>query len=625
MEFIIENNKDKECEALSDLFTEITLDMKSAIPNFEELSSRAGKLHSSLKQTVSALSTFLDVFQRIAEDASNNSGATSDIGSCMMRALVKQRSLESRMKNMSGQLMEDLLHPLQEKSEEWKKSLNTLEKEHIKGNKKSRRQIKKKSEAVIRLKKKLRKEKYTDPSLKRGLDDTLRELNMGFSAYAGIERLFVQRALSENRRAHQGLLGLLRPVLIEEMALSGELVGIDGILRDCDAGMAPPIGSMEPLLEALLKNSLKNINGDDHYILHLPTPPSSPKPSLPWQQEYFRGGPYGITRRQWNEPPYAENKLNGHIYSVANCNPRIRRPNSSVSLHNVQQRPEYINRPWSTAFWNFNHEYRRQLSQNDHSSPWGHPPSSSLNSEAQGSEGEESSSVSEANYSTIKRTCNPLYRSPECGPFVKNVSIPRRCSSADRSLPPINLNRQFINCLSNDNKTDSTSSKYATPKPLEDLDNLPNFNSNKGDMVIPKPIYLNGKTAMKNVSAASSEASLMKAPGSKVYAQPFGQQNESQLKNQRVARGQSTPPSNEEGSSNSSDSICSSSGYGSQFTINTQQKLEDSFHFNPLFITKRKPLPPIRCSSMPGEGDHNLHHDDEIQTTEGQQIQGTQI
>uniref|UniRef100_A0A8D9F0Z1 Metastasis suppressor protein 1 n=1 Tax=Cacopsylla melanoneura TaxID=428564 RepID=A0A8D9F0Z1_9HEMI len=126
-------NLEKECSAIGGLFQQIISDLKNGTPIWEDLISKATKLHTCLRATIHAIAAYLDAFQKIADAATNTRGATKDIGSALTRICLRQKAVEARMKTFTSALMDCLVVPLQEKLEEWKKSVLTLDKEHARG------------------------------------------------------------------------------------------------------------------------------------------------------------------------------------------------------------------------------------------------------------------------------------------------------------------------------------------------------------------------------------------------------------------------------------------------------------------------------------------------------------
>lgn len=65
--------------------------------------------------------------------ATNTKGATRDIGTALTRLILRQKSIEQKLKCFANALVETLIQPLNESIEDWKKSAHILDKDHAKG------------------------------------------------------------------------------------------------------------------------------------------------------------------------------------------------------------------------------------------------------------------------------------------------------------------------------------------------------------------------------------------------------------------------------------------------------------------------------------------------------------
>lgn len=87
-----------------------------------------------IRSTILASNAFLDSFQKIADMATNNTkGLTKDIGALLTRLCIRHRAIEVKFKQFTSSLSESLVQPLNEKLEEWKKTIVNLDKDHSKG------------------------------------------------------------------------------------------------------------------------------------------------------------------------------------------------------------------------------------------------------------------------------------------------------------------------------------------------------------------------------------------------------------------------------------------------------------------------------------------------------------
>ncbi len=85
------------------------------------------------RSTIITFSHFLDAFQRIADLATNTKGGTRDIGTALTRLILRHKSIEQKLKCFANSLVETFIQPLNDSIEDWKKSANTLDKDHAKG------------------------------------------------------------------------------------------------------------------------------------------------------------------------------------------------------------------------------------------------------------------------------------------------------------------------------------------------------------------------------------------------------------------------------------------------------------------------------------------------------------
>ncbi|CAI9616598.1 unnamed protein product, partial [Staurois parvus] len=248
----------------------------SSYPIWEDFSSKATKLHSQLRTTVLAAVAFLDAFQKVADMATNTRGATRDIGSALTRMCMRHRSIESKLRHFTNALMESLITPLQERIEDWKKTANTLDKEHAREYKRARHEIKKKSSDTLKLQKKARKgniEVLGKGDLQPQLDHALQDVNDMYLLLEETEKQAVRRALIEERGRFCTFIALLQPVVTGEIHLLGEVTHLQAIIDDL------MVLSDEPhKLPAASEQVIKDLKGSD-YSWSYQTPPSSPSSS----------------------------------------------------------------------------------------------------------------------------------------------------------------------------------------------------------------------------------------------------------------------------------------------------------------------------------------------------------
>ncbi|XP_072259712.1 protein MTSS 1-like isoform X2 [Pyxicephalus adspersus] len=267
----MDSGMEKDCSALGGLFQIIMNDMKASYPTWEDFVSKAVKLQSYLKGMASITGSFLDSFQKIADMAINTRGATKEIGSALTRMCMRHRNIETRLKNLTVALSDNLINPLELKIEEWKKIASQLDKDHAKEYKKARSELKKKSSDTLKLQKKVKKGK---DDVRLQLDCALQDMNDKYMLLEEAEKKAVTRALIEERARFCMFVSFLRPVLGEEIGMLGEVTHLQTILEDLISLTAEP-NKLPPLSEQVILD-LKS--SDYNYIYQ--TPPGSPSGTL---------------------------------------------------------------------------------------------------------------------------------------------------------------------------------------------------------------------------------------------------------------------------------------------------------------------------------------------------------
>ncbi|XP_014606385.1 PREDICTED: metastasis suppressor protein 1 isoform X1 [Polistes canadensis] len=283
---------ERECSALGGLFQQIITDMKNGTPLWEDLISKATKLHSSLRAAILALSTYLESFQKIADVATNARGATKEIGTALTRICLRHKAVENRMKSFTSAIMDNLVMPLQEKIEDWKRSLINLDKEHAKEYKKARAELKKRSTDTLRLQKKKGRKGQTshlhtqiqgqihgvvqsDAEFNKMLESSVAVIQEKRLSLEETERKAVRAALLEERGRFCLLARFLKPVLDEEIAMLMELTHLQEVSDQLQRHAALP-HHLPPASEQVITD----IKGCDVTQWSLATPPSSPSLSL---------------------------------------------------------------------------------------------------------------------------------------------------------------------------------------------------------------------------------------------------------------------------------------------------------------------------------------------------------
>uniref|UniRef100_UPI003AB0D28B protein MTSS 1-like isoform X9 n=1 Tax=Centroberyx gerrardi TaxID=166262 RepID=UPI003AB0D28B len=267
MEAVIE----KECGALGGLFQTVIGDMKSSYPIWEDFITKAGKLQSQLRATVVAVAAFLDAFQKVADLATNSRGGTRDIGSALTRMCMRHRSIEAKLKQFSMAFLDCLINPLQEQMEEWKRGVNTLDKDHAKEYKRARQEIKKKSSDTLKLQKKAKKGRG---DIQPQLDSAMQDVSDKYLLLEETEKQALRKALIEERQRFCWFVAMLRPVVDEEISMLGEVTHLQAISDDLKALTSDP-HKLPPASEQVILD----LKGSDYHWSYQ-TPPSSPSTTM---------------------------------------------------------------------------------------------------------------------------------------------------------------------------------------------------------------------------------------------------------------------------------------------------------------------------------------------------------
>ena len=151
-----------ESEDGSILFNHIVGDMKTMGPIWEDFLGKASKFYASIKGTSVYADSFLDSFQKLADATTNSKGATRDLGVSFTKITMRQRSVVNKLKMYVGIMLDDFINPLQEKTDEWKRWLTQVEKDHNKDFKKLKTELKRTSSDAVKLKRKASKKNRSD-------------------------------------------------------------------------------------------------------------------------------------------------------------------------------------------------------------------------------------------------------------------------------------------------------------------------------------------------------------------------------------------------------------------------------------------------------------------------------
>ncbi|KHN76626.1 MTSS1-like protein [Toxocara canis] len=118
---------DAEFNALASMYQSVVQDMKVMYPAWENVSQKAVKLASQLKATLGCISAFVDALQSVGDAANNLKGATRDMGACLTRVCIRQRSIENRLRSLADALTDELALSIQNKGNQWKQRISEMD------------------------------------------------------------------------------------------------------------------------------------------------------------------------------------------------------------------------------------------------------------------------------------------------------------------------------------------------------------------------------------------------------------------------------------------------------------------------------------------------------------------
>ncbi|XP_050525136.1 protein MTSS 2 isoform X2 [Daktulosphaira vitifoliae] len=316
------NGVGKDCNALGGLFQQIILDLKNGTPIWEDFMAKATKLHTCLRATIHAIGAYLDAFQKIADAATNSRGATKEIGTALTRMCLRHRAVEAKMKTFSSAIIDCLVVPLQEKLEDWKKTVVNLDKEHAKEYKKARAELKKRSTDTLRLQKKARKGTKMNE-----LHKALQDVSDRKAVLEETEKRAVREALIEERSRYCIFVTFLKPVIEEEVSMLTELSHLQEVMDKLDSHASDPY-SLPPASEQVLVD----YKGSDLSWTHQ-TPPSSPSSlgsrkssmcSINSTNSWSSGSTHSPSHQYWNrtllQPASNELRFKGPLPPSRLCN-----------------------------------------------------------------------------------------------------------------------------------------------------------------------------------------------------------------------------------------------------------------------------------------------------------------
>lgn len=262
------DNADSE----GNLIHSILNDIKASAPVWEDFVGKASKLHSALKSTVIAADAFLDAFQRVADLANSSRGCCKDIGGSLTKMVIRHRSVDGKLKGLAGLMCESLIFPLQERLDDWKKSVVQMDKDHAKEYKKAKQELKKATAETNKWQKKVKKGKSEH---QEKLDAALKQASSQQAIFEEQEKRYLRKVLVEERTRYCLLATCFRPVVEHEISMLGEIEHLQSVLADIIKQTISP--STLPLAG---EDLVRDFRLSDHHNYDDQSPPPSPTTTL---------------------------------------------------------------------------------------------------------------------------------------------------------------------------------------------------------------------------------------------------------------------------------------------------------------------------------------------------------
>lgn len=250
-------------------FHQIVSEIKASFPVWDEFIFKTGKLQTSIKSLVVVLGSFLETFHKLADIATGTKGGyINEMGVGLAKLGFRQKGIEDKLKSLINALSESLLNPTQDKLDEWRKSVVTLDKEHKAEFKKAQQDVKKASAEALKLRKKVKKGSKTD--VQKQLEGAMSDHQVKVQNMEHIRRSFLRSAVGFSRGQFCHLITCFRPLV------------------DIQLSMMTDLSSIQETMDVLIMQSLSPPPSSAAVMVHS-GPPPSPDTSKGSYQDLYPG------------------------------------------------------------------------------------------------------------------------------------------------------------------------------------------------------------------------------------------------------------------------------------------------------------------------------------------------
>ena len=237
-------DKDVSASAIGDTFGRIVEHMKTSFPLWEEFLSRGVRLQKQYEQTITAFSSFVEGFAKISEHAVRSKGSF-EVGASLTNLVTWQRGLEQKMRDGVMSLYSNVLVPLNVKVEDWKKTTTQLKREHDREVQKAVEDIKESGKMTMKTQLSVKKAEKKDNTFKanekrKRYERLYQETNNLIQLAESRERMYISRAIVEERLWFCGLANAFKLVMDVHVNMMGDVEGLQKILTNMESLSAKP-------------------------------------------------------------------------------------------------------------------------------------------------------------------------------------------------------------------------------------------------------------------------------------------------------------------------------------------------------------------------------------------------
>lgn len=171
-------------------------------------------------------------------------GSSANIGICLETIVGRHRVMEVHMKTLTSSLSDCLNQPVQTKLDTWRKKVVQLDKQHAKQFKKMRAVVKKRNEAVGKLRKKVKK-RTKDQELVKQLELSERDLMAATEMFVEKEKAAVKDIDGVERAIFSSIAVGFKHIISEEFEMLNQVAKLGEVIATIDEETLLPTNMLE--------------------------------------------------------------------------------------------------------------------------------------------------------------------------------------------------------------------------------------------------------------------------------------------------------------------------------------------------------------------------------------------